>query len=37
MADPETLLRRLATVTAAPAVREQARAAIERVFRGEAA
>lgn len=33
MADPEVLLRRLATVTAAPAVREQARAAIERTFR----
>jgi hypothetical protein len=32
MADPEILLRRLATVTAAPAAREQARAAIERTF-----
>ena len=33
MADPEILLRRLATVEVAAAVREQARAAIERAFR----
>ena len=34
MADPETLLRRLATVEIEPEVREAARAAIERAFRG---
>jgi hypothetical protein len=33
MADPEVLLSRLATVTVAPAVREQASASIERTFR----
>jgi hypothetical protein len=33
MADPEILLARLATVTAPPAIREQARTAIERAFR----
>jgi hypothetical protein len=32
MADPETLLRRLATVEVDPAVREKARSAIERAF-----
>lgn len=37
MADLKVLLQRLATVTAAPAVREQARAAIERAFRNETA
>jgi Nucleotidyltransferase of unknown function (DUF6036) len=34
MADPEILLRRLATVEVDPEVREQARATIERAFRG---
>jgi hypothetical protein len=33
MADPEILIHRLSTVEAVPAVREKARAAIERVFR----
>jgi hypothetical protein len=37
MADPEVMLRRLATVEVELEVREQARAAIERIFRGEAA
>jgi hypothetical protein len=32
MADPEILLRRLATVEVEPGVREAARAAIERAF-----
>jgi hypothetical protein len=33
MADPEVLIERLSTVAVVPAVREKARAAIERVFR----
>jgi hypothetical protein len=37
MADPEELLRRLATVKTAPEIREKARAAIEGAFRGGAA
>jgi hypothetical protein len=37
MADPEELLRRLATVETAPEIREKALAAIEGVFRGGAA
>jgi hypothetical protein len=35
MADPETLLHRLQSVEVEPAVREQARAAIQRAFREE--
>ena len=34
MADPEVLLRRLATVEVEPEIRAAARAAIERAFRG---
>ncbi len=34
MADPEILLHRLATVEVEPAIREQARSAIQRFFRG---
>lgn len=37
MADPEVMFQRLATVTVDPAIREKAKAMIERAFRGGAA